>query len=96
MVETFVDTAQFSSNCYKAAGFKLLGQTQGFAKTGQNYTCHGKQKAVFIKVLDQGFYLELGTRPDPRPLRIRYAKGRGDKMILARPYYDPNILKPAV
>jgi SRSO17 transposase len=93
MVETFVDTAKFNGTCYKAAGFILLGQTQGFAKAGPNYTYHGKQKAVFIKVLDQEFHLELGTRPDPRPLRIRYAKGRGEKMILARPCYDPNILK---
>jgi len=93
MVETFVDSAKYSGSCYKAAGFKLLGQTQGFAKAGQNYIYHGNKKAVFIKVIDQGFHLELGTRPDPRPLRIRYAKGRGEKMILARPDYDPNILK---
>ena len=93
MVETFVDTAKFSGTCYKAAGFSLLGQTQGFAKTGSNYTYHGKKKAVFIKVLDQRFHSELGTRPDPRPLKIRYAKERGEKMILARPDYDPHILK---
>ncbi len=46
MVETFVDTAQFSGSCYKAAGFKLLGQTQGFAKTGQNYTYHGNDVKI--------------------------------------------------
>lgn len=32
MVEAFVGTAKFSGTCYKAAGFKLLGQTQGFSK----------------------------------------------------------------
>jgi hypothetical protein len=79
MVESFVDTAPFSGTCYIAAGFKLLGQTQGFAKTCQYCTYHGKQKAVFIKVLDQGFHLELGIRPNPHPLRIDNTKEGTEK-----------------
>jgi len=74
MVETFVDSAKYSGSCYKAAGFKLLGQTKGFAKAGPNYIYHGNKKAVFIKVIDQGFLLNSAPGPIPAPLEFATRK----------------------
>jgi SRSO17 transposase len=92
MVETFVDISRFKGTCYKAAGWHYLGETRGFAKSGKGYYYHGNRKAVFVKVLDHNFRNQLGVQPDCRPLQIRQAKGRGTKMILAKPDYDPQIL----
>ncbi len=92
MVETFVDISRFKGTCYKAAGWHYLGETRGFAKAGKGYYYHGNRKAVFVKVLDPNFRKQLAVQPDNRPLQIRRAKGRGTKMMLAKPDYDPQIL----
>lgn len=94
LVETFVDPSRYKGTCYKAAGWTLLGETQGFAKVGNTYTYHGNRKKVFVKVLDSHFRKELGVKPDPRPLPIRKAEHReGIRMLLSKPDYDPHILE---
>lgn len=92
MVETFVDISRFKGTCYKATGWHYLGETRDFAKAGKGYHYHGNRKAVFVKIMDYNFRKQLGVQPDRRPLQIRQAKGRGTKMILAKPDYDPQIL----
>ena len=93
LVETFVDRSLYLGTCYKGAGWQQLGETQGFAKAGEAYIYHGNRKTVFVKVLDKQFRKQLGVEPDSRPLHPRRAeKGRGTRVILSKPDYDPEIL----
>jgi len=49
MVETFVDSTRYAGTCYKAAGFKDLGLTDGFARDRKTrYRYHGIRKSVFV------------------------------------------------
>lgn len=91
LVETFVEKDRFLGTCYKAAGWKCLGQTRGHAKQGSTYRYHGRHKIVFVKVLDHRFRRQLGV--NSRPLPIVEKKGRGQTMLLSVPDYDPDILK---
>ena len=46
LVETFVDPNRFRGTCYKAAGWAVLGPTQGFERCGQDFyldTQHPKE-----------------------------------------------------
>jgi hypothetical protein len=51
VAETFVDSARFQGTCYRAAGWKVLGRTRGFAKQGRGYICHGRSKTVLVRPL---------------------------------------------
>jgi len=48
LVETFVDSARFKGTCYKASGWKELGQTKGFGRSNGRYHHHGIKKRVFV------------------------------------------------
>lgn len=51
LAETFVDGARFRGTCYRAAGWRVLGQTRGFAKRNTGYWRHGQSKMVLVKPL---------------------------------------------
>ena len=51
MVETFVEKNRFAGTCYKAAGWKRLGETKGYGRNAGKYYYHEKKKEVFIKEL---------------------------------------------
>lgn len=94
LVETFVDSDRYAGTCYKAAGWQCVGETQGFAKVGKRYEYHGNRKSVFVRVLDPRFRTQFDLMPDPRPLPIRHVdSGRTNRMMLAEPDYDPQILE---
>lgn len=48
LAETFVDPARFTATCYRAANWRLLGRTRGFAKQQQTYVPHHQPKWVLI------------------------------------------------
>lgn len=48
LAETFVDPQRFTGACYRAANWRVLGSTQGFAKQRQTYRQHGHPKWVLI------------------------------------------------
>ncbi len=48
LVETFVDSARFKGTCYKASGWKELGETKGFGRRNGKYHHHGIKKRVFV------------------------------------------------
>jgi hypothetical protein len=51
-METFVDPQRFKGTCYKAAGWQLLGPTQGFERTWQDfYTDTQHPKEVWMRAL---------------------------------------------
>jgi hypothetical protein len=51
-VESFVDSQLFRGTCYKAQGWKLLGETQGSGRSRQDYyTPHGRPKQLWVREL---------------------------------------------
>ena len=51
-VESFVDSQLFRGTAYKAAGWKLLGQTDGFGRVAEDfYVRHDRPKQLWVKSL---------------------------------------------
>ena len=51
-VESFVDSQLFRGTAYKAAGWKLLGSTDGFGRVAEDfYTRHDRPKQLWVKSL---------------------------------------------
>ena len=59
LMETFVDEAYYAGTCYRAAGWHLLGQTQGrgLARVGKTY--HSTPKLIFVRPLTKDFRKQL-------------------------------------
>lgn len=51
LAETFVDPARFAGTCYRAANWRCLGQTQGYARHAGKYRHHGRPKTVWVYAL---------------------------------------------
>ena len=51
LAETFVDLSRFKATCYRAAGWTPLGETRGFARSGNGYSSHGQPKMLFVRPL---------------------------------------------
>jgi len=51
LAETFVDLSRFKATCYRAAGWIPLGETRGFARSGNGYCSHGQPKMLFVRPL---------------------------------------------
>ncbi|MEI8045231.1 MAG: hypothetical protein WCL11_27715, partial [Verrucomicrobiota bacterium] len=52
-VESFVDSQLFRGTAYKATGWKLLGQTDGFGRVAEDfYTRHDRPKQHWVKSLE--------------------------------------------
>lgn len=54
VVETFVDPERFMGTCYRAAGWRALGLTRGFGRSGGRYVAHGEPKRLFVRELETG------------------------------------------
>jgi len=55
LAETFVDLCRFRGTCYRAANWRLLGETVGLSKRGNRYRRHGNSKAVLVYPLHRRF-----------------------------------------
>ncbi len=51
LAETFVDSARFAGTCYRAAGWQVLGETQGYSKCNQRYWHNGQPKLLLVRPL---------------------------------------------
>ena len=52
VAESFVGSQLFCGTCYKAQGWKLLGETQGSGRSRQDYyTAHGRPKQLWVREL---------------------------------------------
>lgn len=91
LVETFVDRDKYRGTCYYAANWHYLGETRGFGKVGKTFVYHGKQKGVFIYMLNRQFLRIIAQdpcrRPDPNTVRKRIPN-----MMLHKPDWNPDIL----
>jgi hypothetical protein len=55
IAETFVDPSRFQGTAYKASGWMLLGKTQGFERSRQDfYEAHGQPKQLWVRELQEG------------------------------------------
>ena len=63
LLETFVDPTQFAGTCYRAAGWKLLGETsgRGLTRPGKHYS--STPRLVLIKPLHKDCRRLLCTEP---------------------------------
>ena len=48
LAETFVDPARFQGTCYRAANWRCLGHTRGYARHAGRYCHHGHPKTVWV------------------------------------------------
>jgi hypothetical protein len=48
LAETFVDPARFRGTCYRAANWRCLGHTRGYARNAGRYRYHGQPKTVWV------------------------------------------------
>jgi len=70
MVESFVDSPLFRGTCYKAGGWTLLGQTQGYRRARQDYyVAHDRPKQLWVKELQPGARTILRGRNLPAALQ---------------------------
>lgn len=69
-VETFVDPEYFQGTCYKASGWKRLGETSGYGRSRMDfYQEHNRPKELWFKVLDRRGFRSLKSRRLPERLR---------------------------
>jgi hypothetical protein len=70
VAESFVDSQLFRGTCYKASGWTLLGQTQGYRRARQDYyVAHARPKQLWVKELQAGARTLLRGRNLPVTLQ---------------------------
>lgn len=70
IAESFVDSQLFRGTCYKASGWTLLGQTQGYRRSRQDYYVeHERPKQLWVKELRSGARTILRGRNLPETLQ---------------------------
>lgn len=70
LAETFVDQQQYSGTCYKASGWTLLGQTQGYKRSRRDYyQAHDQPKTLWVRELRPGARTLLRGRTLPQALQ---------------------------
>ena len=70
VAESFVDSQLFRGTCYKASGWTLLGQTQGYGRSRQDYYVqHERPKQLWVKELRAGARTMLRGRNLPESLK---------------------------
>lgn len=76
LLETFVDRSRFRGTCYKAANWRMVGETKGRTRNDRNNTIHVPVKDVYVYSLRRDFRRRLcrkstaGTRSGC-PARVR-------------------------
>jgi hypothetical protein len=69
VAESFVDSQRFLGTCYKASGWTLLGQTQGYGRSHQDfYEAHQRPKQLWVRELRPGARTILRGRNRPQAL----------------------------
>jgi len=70
VAESFVDRQLFRGTCYKASGWTLLGQTQGYRRARQDYyVAHDRPKQLWVRELRPGARTILQGRNLPVTLK---------------------------
>jgi hypothetical protein len=70
VVESFVDSELFLGTCYKASGWTLLGQTQGYGRSRQDYyEEHNRPKQLWVREIKAGARTVLRGRSLPEGIK---------------------------
>jgi hypothetical protein len=71
VAESFVDGQLFRGTCYKASGWTLLGQTQGYGRSREDYyVAHERPKQLWVRELRAGARTILRGRNLPQALAV--------------------------
>ena len=74
VAESFVDPQRFQGTSYKASGWTLLGQTQGFQRSRQDYYVeHDRPKQLWVRELRPGARTILRGPHLPAALKVQEA-----------------------
>jgi len=93
VLETFIDP-QFSGACYRAAGWKRVGRTKGYAKLHLGYRYHGREKEIYVYVVEPEFRAIIGCKERSCPQRRSRTEAREGKlrMMVQEVGYDPDLI----
>lgn len=71
IAESFVDSQLFRGTSYQVSGWTLLGQTQGYGRSRQDYYVeHERPKQLWVRELKRGARTMLRGRNLPEALRV--------------------------
>ena len=102
LAETFVDPRLFRGTCYKAAGWSLLGYTNGFAKSSQHYKQHDQPKMVFVRPLDlkarrilSNAQLNINLKKEIKPMKLstKHADNLMETLLAIKDHRMPRGLR---
>jgi SRSO17 transposase len=88
MAETFVEREKYLGTCYAAANWTYLGSTKGYGRQGNTFVYHGKQKDIYVYIVNQSFAREF--RPDLK--RLQNGREELEAMINGIPTWYPSML----
>jgi hypothetical protein len=91
VLETFIDPL-YSGACYRAAGWKRVGRTKGYAKLHCGYRYRGRQKEVYV--VEAEFRKIIGCKERSCPQRRSRTEAREGKlrMMVQEVGYDPDLI----
>ena len=70
-LESFVDGQLFRGTAYKAAGWKRLDDTSGYARVAEDfYVLHERPKQLWVRALDEAAFRSLRAQSLPPGLAI--------------------------
>jgi hypothetical protein len=85
-VETFVNPEYFRGTCYRAAGWRRMGQTVGYGRSRKDfYEQHDRPKELWFKVLDRRGFRSLRSQRLPPSLKPHETQWR------ACPFKAPSL-----
>jgi len=94
LLESFVDQRRFAGTTYRAAGWRAVGSSSGYAKDGREYRYHGERKEVYLYVVAKDFRRRIGCAQRPNPEvwgTVETWEGKLPMMI-QNAGYDPTLI----
>jgi SRSO17 transposase len=94
VLETFVDPSRHRGSCYRAAGWRSVGRTKGYARLHRSYQYHGQIKEVYLYVVEPEFRRIIGCRRRSCAQKRSRIKERGERlaMMIQEVGYDPALI----
>ena len=72
LIETFVDTTQYSGTCYKAANWQHIGKTKGRGRFDSKHECKQTIKDIYICPIEPDWIHALTNYKSTSSLRKKY------------------------
>jgi len=75
LVETFVETERFRGTCFRAANWKVIGQTRGRGRQDRENRSSETCKAIYVYPIEADFRTRLGVAPEPQRQTLAITEG---------------------